>query len=194
MPQWEGSVERTQGEAMAAHRHAVWRFVLRQVRDEALAEDLTQETFVRVERSSSTHRGESSERSWLCAIALNVVRDHFRTAGRIPDSSSVAEVLDGAKSAEDGEHALLESEMAACIGEFLVQLPHPQHDVVALHDMAGLTHREIASVLGISLANSRVVLHRGRAALREILRRNCVLCFDGESVPCERKPPSERKG
>ncbi len=187
-------MEGTQGEAMAAHRQAVWRFVLRHVGDEALAEDLTQETFVRVERSSSTHRGESSEWSWLCAIALNVVRDHFRAAGRIPDSSSVAEVMDGVRSDEDGEHALLESEMAACIGEFLVQLPHPQHDVVALHDMAGLTHPEIASVLGISVANSRVVLHRGRAALRETLRRNCVLSFDGESVPCERKPPSEGNG
>jgi RNA polymerase sigma-70 factor (ECF subfamily) len=186
-------VEGTQGEAMAAHRQAVRSFVLRHVGDEALAEDLTQETFMRVERSSSPHRGESSERSWLCAIALNVVRDHFRAAGRIPDSSSAAEVLDGVKSDEDGEHALLESEMAACIGEFLVQLPHPQHDVVALHDMAGLTHREIASVLGISVANSRVVLHRGRAALRKILRRNCVLSFEGESVPCERKPPSERE-
>lgn len=187
-------MEGTQGESMAAHRQAVWRFVLRHVGDEALAEDLTQETFVRVERSSSTHRGESSEWSWLCAIALNLIRDHFRAAGRIPDSSSVAEVLDGVKSHEDGEHALLESEMTACIGEFLVQLPHPQHDVVALHDMAGLTHPEIASVLGISVANSRVVLHRGRAALREILRRNCVLSFDGESVPCERKPPSEGNG
>ncbi len=106
----------------------------------------------------------------------------------------MAEALDGVKSDEDGERALLESEMAACIGEFLVQLPHPQHDVVALHDMAGLTHAEIARVLGISVANSRVVLHRGRAALRGILRRNCVLSFDGEGVPCERKPASERKG
>ena len=98
-------MEGAQGEAMAAHRQAVWRFVLRHVGDEALAEDLTQETFVRVERSSSTHRGESSEWSWLCAIALNLIRDHFRAAGRIPDSTSAPEVLDGVKSDADGEHA-----------------------------------------------------------------------------------------
>jgi RNA polymerase sigma-70 factor (ECF subfamily) len=179
---------------MAAHRQAVWRFVLRHVGDEALAEDLTQETFVRVERSGSTYRGESSERSWLCAIALNVIRDHFRAAGRVPDSTSVAGALEGVKSDEDGEHALLESEMTACIGEFLVRLPRPQHDVVALHDMAGLTHSEISSALGVSVANSRVLLHRGRAALREILKRNCVLSFDAEAVPCERKPASEETG
>jgi RNA polymerase sigma-70 factor (ECF subfamily) len=100
-------------------------------------------------------------------------------------------VVEGVESGEEGEHALLESEMAACIGEFLVQLPHPQHDVVALHDMAGLTHPEIADVLEISVANSRVVLHRGRAALRAILRQNCVLSFD-DAVPCERKSSSEK--
>ena len=77
--------------------------------------------------------------------------------------------------------------MAACVGEFLFQLPQPQHDVLALHDMAGLTHPEIAGVLGISVANSRVLLHRGRAALREILRQNCELSFDGDGIPCERK-------
>jgi DNA-directed RNA polymerase specialized sigma24 family protein len=56
-----------------------------------------------------------------------------------------------------GDHALLESEMATCVGEFLFQLPRPQHDVLALHDMAGLTHPEIAGVLGVSVANSRVL-------------------------------------
>ncbi|MDH3214119.1 MAG: RNA polymerase sigma factor [Myxococcales bacterium] len=183
-------MEGIRAEALAAHRPALRRFVLRHVGDEALAEDLTQETFLRVERSRSGYRGESSERSWLCAIALNVIRDHYRAAGRAPDPTSVAEMLEGVSPDEGGEHALLESEMAACIGEFLVQLPHPHHDVLALHDMAGLTHSEIASALGLSVANSRVLLHRARAALREILKRNCVLSLDGEAVPCERKPTS----
>ena len=179
------------GDGMAVHRRVVRGFVLRHVGDETLAEDLTQETYLRAQRTSSPHRGEASERSWLCAIALNVIRDHFRSAGRLPATTSDAAVVEGVESGEEGEHALLESEMAACIGEFLVQLPHPQHDVVALHDMAGLTHPEIADVLEISVANSRVVLHRGRVALRSILKQNCVLSFD-DAVPCERKSPSEK--
>jgi RNA polymerase sigma-70 factor (ECF subfamily) len=172
---------------MIEHRPLVRAFVLRHVGDEALAEDLTQETFLRVERSSSGHRGEASERSWLCAIALNLIRDHYRAAGRVPDTTSAPQALDGVDSGEDGEHALLESEMAACVGEFLLELPRPQHDVLALHDMAGLTHPEIAAAVGLSVANSRVLLHRGRAALRAILERNCTLSFDGDSIPCERK-------
>ena len=84
--------------------------------------------------------------------------------------------------------------MSSCIGEFVLKLPHPQGDVVALHDAAGLKHPEIASLLGISAANSRVLLHRGRAALREILGQNCVLSLRGDDIPCERRPPSGGSG
>jgi RNA polymerase sigma-70 factor (ECF subfamily) len=172
---------------MADHRPVVRGFILRHVGDEALAEDLVQETYLRVQRTSRSHRGEASERSWLCAIALNVIRDHFRAAGRVAATDTTAELAQEMASQEDGERALLESEMASCIGEFLMQLPHPQYEVVALHEMAGLTHGEIAEVLGVSLANSRVLLHRGRAALRALLRKNCELQFDADGIPCERK-------
>lgn len=187
-PGREGAIEVTQSDVMAEHRPLVRAFVLRHVGNEALADDLTQETFLRVERSSSTPRSGASVRSWLCAIALNLTRDHFRATGRVPMATSAPQALDALDSGEDGEHALLESEMSACIGEFLFQLPQAQHDVLALHDMAGLTHPEIAAVLHISVANSRVLLHRGRAALRKILEQNCTLSFDGDGIPCERKP------
>ena len=159
-------------EDMAEHREAIRRFVLRHVGNESVADDLTQETFLRVQRSSSSYRGDASPRSWLCAIALNVVRDHFRAAGRLGETNPDPTEPEELPSGEDGERALLESEMSARIGEYMLELPKPQYDVVSLHEMAGLTHPEIASVLDISLANSRVLLHRGRAALREILRRN----------------------
>jgi RNA polymerase sigma-70 factor (ECF subfamily) len=181
-------VTQTAGDTPDAHRAAVWGFVLRHVGDEALADDLTQEAFLRVECSSAAHRGEASLRSWLCAIALNVIRDHFRATARAPRATSAPAALEGVASEADGERALLQAEMDACVGEFLLQLPEAQHSVVALHEMAGLTHPEIAGVLGISVPNSRVLLHRGRAALREILSRNCTLSFGREEVPCERKP------
>jgi RNA polymerase sigma-70 factor (ECF subfamily) len=181
-------------DALVPDRQVVRGFVLRHVGDESLAEDLTQETFLRAQRTRSTHRGEASARTWLCAIALNVIGDHFRAAGRLAATNQGPPPLEELPSSEDGEHALLESEMAACIGEFVLQLPQPQHDVLALHDMAGLTHPEIARVLDITVANSRVLLHRGRAALREILKQNCTLSFDGDSVPCERRSPGSDKG
>ena len=179
---------------MAEHRELVRGFVRRLVRNEALADDLTQETFLRVQRSASTHRGEASQRSWLCAIALNLVRDHSRSSARRPNETSEDAVLEQLPSdQQEVEHSVLQSEMSACIDEYLVQLPRPQYDVVALHDAAGLAHGEIAALLDISTANSRILLHRGRAALREILKQNCVLSFDGDAIPCERHPPGAKK-
>ncbi len=177
----------TSADSMAEHRGAVVGFLRRLVGDPALAEDLAQETFLRAQRSAASRRGEAGERTWLCAIALNLARDHFRAAGRRPrvtaDARAAAEVACDA----DVEKALLEAEMAACIGEYLFRLPRPRRDVVALHDMAGLGHREIGAALGLSEANSRVLLHRGRAALRALLERDCNLSFR-EAIPCERKP------
>ncbi|MDH3231017.1 MAG: RNA polymerase sigma factor [Alphaproteobacteria bacterium] len=173
------------------HRQAVLSFVMRLVGNAALADDLTQEAFLRATRTGKGHRGEASRRSWLCAIALNLVRDHLRALGRSPDTTSDEAVLRHIRSeGEDAETGVLKKEMADCIAEYLFRLPPSQHDVVALHDMADLSHREIADQLRISEQNSRVLLHRGRSALRKILEENCVLSVGGDAVPCERPPRS----
>ena len=174
---------------LAKHRDAVKGFVLRLVRDEALAEDLAQETFMRAQRAIETRRGEASDRSWLCAIALNLIRDHFRAAKRRPLPVSNPELVEHAASNIDTEQAVMKAEMSACIAEYVLELPKSQYEVVVLHDTAELPHDEIAALLGISVANSRVLLHRGRAALRHILEQHCVLSLDGDAIPCERLPP-----
>lgn len=178
----------------ASHdRDAVRRFLMRLVRDEALAEDLVQEVFLRAQRTRSPHRGGASERSWLCAIGLNLVRDHYRASRRNPAAANESDALDrlSADSDEAPEQQVMEAEMTDCIAEFVVQLPRPQCDVVALHDAGGLTHREIAALLDISEANSRVILHRARKALRALLEEGCVLSFDGDGIPCERRLPGD---
>lgn len=167
---------------------AIRRFVRRLVGDEALAEDLTQETFLRAQRVTASYHDAANRRGWLFATALNLVRDHFRAAARRPATISDEEVLQ-ALSAEtgDAEQQVLQKEMSACIGEFLARLPPRQYEVVSLHDKAELNHAEIANVLGISESNSRVLLHRGRAALRQMLEENCILSFDCDALPCERR-------
>ena len=181
-------------ESMADHRPAVRGFVGGLVRNDALAEDLTQEVFVRAQRSEASRRGESSLKTWLIAIALNLVRDRFRAAGRALETASDDAILKGLDSGEDIEHDLLEKEMSECIAEHLAHLPSPYYDVVALHDRAGLSHGEIAKTLNISQANSRVLLHRGRAALRNILESSCVLSFNGDDIPCERPQSPDDEG
>jgi RNA polymerase sigma-70 factor (ECF subfamily) len=178
---------------LATYRDSVWGFVLRQVGDRSLADDLTQETLLRAERSIDTWRSEASLRSWMYGIAINVVRDHFRGLRRALDSTSLLAPAEQASPEDGPEQTLLESEMATCVDGYVSRLPRLQHHVLALHDMAGLTHAEIATVLGLSPGNSRVILHRGRAALRRVLEENCLLSFGGEGIPCERKPATEAR-
>jgi RNA polymerase sigma-70 factor (ECF subfamily) len=188
-----GMMTESSPEEAARDRDAVRRFLLRLVRDEALAEDLVQEVFLRAQRTRSPHRGGASERSWLCAIGLNLVRDHYRASRRDPAVASESDACDGLSSCadDDPEQQVMEAEMTDCIAEFVVQLPRPQCDVVALHDAGGLIHSEIAALLDISEANSRVILHRGRKALRVLLEEGCVLSFDSDGIPCERRPPGD---
>jgi len=182
-----GAAEPVSGGDSGHHRTVVRRFVSKLVADRLLVDDLTQETLARAHGSSAQFRGDASVPTWLCAIAYNVVCDHYRSAARTPDTVSEPSVLERLKSDDNIEDALLQAEMSSCIGEFVTRLPSPQSDVVALHDMAGLSHREIATALGISVENSRVLLHRDRQALRGLFEAECRLSFGTDSIPCERR-------
>ncbi len=176
---------RHQGEGVD-EREFVRAFVLKLVGEPSLVDDLVQETLLRAHKSGSGFKGDASRTSWLCAIALNVTRDHFRATARRPQQVSDPEVLLALQNDEALEDDLLQREMDLCIRRYVLRLPERQRDVVALHDIAGLTHREVSSALGISQSNSRILLHRGRAALKLLLVENCVICFD-DSTPCQPK-------
>lgn len=174
---------------MLSHRPAIVAFVRKLVGNHALAEDIAQETFVRATRTAATFCGDASLQSWLSAIAVNLVRDHFRKIARRRETTDDPSLLEAVPDGhETAEQTVLKQEMSSCIGRYAAQLPSPQYDVVILHDMAGLNHREIAVELKLSEANSRVLLHRGRAALRQILEKNCVLSLGQDDIPCEPAP------
>ncbi|MBC7951587.1 MAG: RNA polymerase sigma factor [Rhodospirillaceae bacterium] len=170
---------------LAAHRTELSRFVVRLVGNAALAEDIVQETLLRAVKSPAAFAGRSQPGSWLSAIALNVLRDHYRrpsTRNEVEaDELAMAEVPD---DDEGVVMALMKDEMGACITAHLVALPDRQREVLVLHDMGGASHSEVAEALGISEGNARVLLHRARAALRERLGSHCQLDLGRDAVPC----------
>jgi len=170
----------------AGEREFVRAFVLKLSGDPSLADDLVQETLLRAHKSQAGFKGDAPRTTWLCTIALNVMRDHFRAAARRPKPVTDEQVFLALRKNEALEDDLAQREMDLCIRRYVLRLPEHQRDVVALYDIAGLTHREISSALDISESNSRILLHRGRAALKHLLEENCVLCFD-DSIPCQPK-------
>jgi len=179
----------------AEYEQPIYNYLLRMTQNQAEAEDLTQETFIRVHRSLSNFRGESSLSTWLYRIATNVSLDHFRR--RATQQAKVALPLEEAKP--DGkwvdetpaspEQLVAQSEMSACVERFIQRLPASYRTVLVLHDLQGLKNREIAEILDISLSTVKIRLHRARNKLRESLDAGCDTTHDKRNVlVCEPKP------
>jgi RNA polymerase sigma-70 factor (ECF subfamily) len=172
-------------ESIASYRTFVRRILVKRVKDYALADDLSQGVLLRAMRAADAMRGDASPTTWLTAIALNVVRDHFRAARRAPPAAALIQAEQLPAPAQP-EHDLLKIEMSDCILGHVARLPGRQRDAVLMNHFAGFDHCEIGAALGISEANARVILHRGLKTLRTSLTRECNLDFD-DDIPCDRR-------
>ena len=182
----------------AEQRGPILGYLLRLTRDLPLAEELTQETFLRVSRSLPTFRGDSKLTTWLYRIATRVYLDQRRKeAVRSADPRKLPPVLVAAPAAGSSAAAgprlpdlLLEaSEMGRCIREFVDRLPPDHRTAIVLHDLQGLSNPEIAEVLECSLETVKIRVHRARHQLRGLLSENCELDVDDGVVRCDRKQP-----
>lgn len=168
------------------HYDRVRRFILATVKDDWVADDLVQETFVRVQKNLDGLRDQSKLSSWLFGIAYNLCMDHFRKL----KSSGDTEALD-VNEMEIPEEVLIQKEleqeqMGKCVQEQMDLLPESLRTVIILFDTMDFSHEEIAEVLGISVENAKVRLHRARKRLRAILEEKCTFEMDERNVlTCE---------
>jgi len=183
-------------EHLATYREQIGRYLLSITHDDALAEDLTQETFVRAYEKLQSLDDRASPAAWLYRIATNLFRDRFRSSNarkRTPPAEPVGD--DAIESAIDPgprlDKALEQSEMSSCVQRYLFELSDSYRAIILLHDVEGLTNPEIAEMLGISVHASKVRLHRARKRLAAALEKGCALSRDERSVlVCEPKPRS----
>jgi RNA polymerase sigma-70 factor (ECF subfamily) len=164
------------------HYASVRRFVGAVVKDDFMADDLAQETFVRAYQSIGTLKAGSSIAPWLMQIAHNLCRDHFRRARKSSRDAVPLddEVLPCNSSLTD--KVMERSQMSTCVQDKILLLPEAQRTVLFLYDVLGFTQKEIAEVLAISLENVKVRLHRGRKRLKSILRQTCSFERDERDV------------
>jgi RNA polymerase sigma-70 factor (ECF subfamily) len=146
------------------HVRRVYATCLRMTADPALAEDHTQETFVRVWQKLHTFRGETGFPAWLGRVAVNVVISERRVGGRRARRERPLEAAPAPLAPEPrGAGPDLEQAIAA--------LPERARDVFVLHDVEGYRHDEIAGLLDVKVGTSKSQLHRARKLLREALSR-----------------------
>lgn len=132
------------------------------------AEDLTQETFIRVFRNLDKYQPGTFD-GWLHRITTNLFLDNARRRARIRMEALPEDAESVPGSAPDPAHIIANSELESDVKDALVQLPPEYRVAVVLCDMEGLSYEEIANVLGVKMGTVRSRIHRGRTALREAL-------------------------
>ena len=165
------------------HRHemALAGFLHRMVHDRALADDLFQETFLRIMRRLPSYREEGRFTSWMFGIARNVALDALRRSrfeqelfrrpmASSPDQATAQPADEGAADPRYGPDMQVERlEWAERLEAAIIDLPAEQREVVALRYGAGLTFREIAEITETSINTALGRMRYATVALRRKL-------------------------
>lgn len=163
----------------------ILRYITSMVRNREEAEDLTQETFLRAYRSRDALRDEGAQTAWLYRIATNTCLDRLRQYARrepMESESDIEEMQVAEANAPSLQKVIEQDEMSECVQGYINRLPDNYRAVILLHDMHEVTSPEIARLLGESLANVKIRLHRARVKLRGALRAGCEFSYDERNV------------
>ena len=136
-----------------ASQAEVFRFALHLTRDHALAEDVTQDTFLRAFRFIAGYRGGQRFGSWLFAIARNCAMDALRKRGRI------------AEVPERDVHVTPDATLRAELDAALAAISADHRDAFLLVEVFGLSYQEAADVLGVAVGTVKSRMFRARQAL-----------------------------
>jgi RNA polymerase sigma-70 factor (ECF subfamily) len=176
------------------YRASIYRYILRLARDPQRADDLTQETFLRVHQRLERLKDIAALDAWLYRIATNLCydrlrqREHRRPALPLLSVGEHEEAVVVDDAALRPDQLLEQSDMSDCVLRFLTRLSQSQREVLLLHDLQGFTGPEIAEQLGISLHNVKIRLHRARTRLKAALSEGCdFTCNDRGVFVCEPK-------
>lgn len=165
------------------YRFALSRFVLRRVDDAALAEDIVQDVLLKVYKQLNTLKDPGKILPWMYQIAKNAIVDHYRRYRPTEDIDAVG-VTEGHPAEERAEEAL-----AQCLIPWLGQLPAKYQQAVTLSEFDGMTQKEVALRLGLTLSGAKSRIQRGRKLLKkrllaccriELDRRGSILDYDCE--------------
>lgn len=155
----------------AFHRE-VLAYFRRRVGDDATAEDLRQELFVRIHDHLPGLGDRQRLAPWIYTVARNLVIDHYRRSRR-------QTALDGEPPAAEDSPADNDNQLVgAWLADMIDALPAHYARAVRMAEVDGMTQREVAGALGLSLSGAKSRVQRGRALLVKALRRRCHLEFD----------------
>ena len=158
---------------VAIHQNAVYGFAMSLTRQHALADDVTQETFISAFRSISKMRG-GNFRAWLLRIARNKAYDHFRRQNRRRESSVDEEDTPFLATLTDDNpspHAVaVNSELREALEHCVGELSDEHREVIVLIDVQGQSYDDTSAVCGVNIGTVKSRLNRARRRVRDCLK------------------------
>lgn len=152
---------------MARHLPKILNLSRRMLGDQAEAEDVAQDVFVRVwTHAARWQPGQAKFETWLHRVAINLCYDRLRRRA----TSALDDAPDIADDAPTPAAKLFETQLAKSVNEALQQLPDRQREAVVLCHYQGLTNIDAAAVMGVSVEAMESLLARGRRALKKMLK------------------------
>jgi RNA polymerase sigma-70 factor, ECF subfamily len=154
-------------------------------------DDVLQDVFIRMQRGLPGLRDEERFTSWLFQIARNSVADHQRSRARHPLPDVANDDAAPADTTEDDRDA--SRTLSACVSVFVARLPSPYREAVTLVELEGLTAREAADMVGISVSGMKSRVQRGRAQLRQMFDECCEIALDARGKVTDFSPRVQPK-
>ena len=180
---------------MRRHNQRVYRIARAILRDDAEAEDVMQDAYVRAYQNLADFEGRAKFITWLTRIALNeaLARVRRRSRFQLIDSSdpSNGDLMNSATSSRrNPEQESYDRELSGVIEKAVLALPDEYRVVFMLRDVEGMSTEEAAEYLNLTQENVKVRLHRAHAKLRKQLYAavgaTTVRCFQFHAVRCDR--------
>jgi len=163
-------------------------FIRRRVSSETDAEDILQEVFLRIHRSAERLPEVESTSGWVYKITRNAIIDHYRARASADGLTEGAAKEWASQDRGQVEPASEESSREAgidpsrCVRALVESLPEPYGEAVAMTELEGVTQREAAQRLGISVSGMKSRVQRGRGKLKNLLVECCTWELDGRGA------------
>lgn len=152
-----------------AHVDRIYRLAYRMTGDGALAEDLTQETFIRAFDRLADYRGDGPFGGWLHRVASSVIISGLRQRNRRQEHESIRDDLEELVERTGTHKPGPDPDLKRRIDAAVASLDDPHRLVFVMHDMEGFTHGEIAAAMDTPVGTAKARLSRARGKLRQLL-------------------------
>ena len=174
----------------------ILRYLTNILNDKELAEDFTQDVFIRVNGGLNNFEGRSKLSTWIYKIATNITNDYFKSAafqkgtkqtltGKCLDENKEDRNVWPVDKSELSDKILEKKEMNSCIKRYVQYISENYRTVFVLSEYEGMKNKEIADILDLSLDTVKIRLYRARTQLKKKMEKGCKITYEGDGISCD---------